>query len=345
MKALVKYEKGVGMMEIREVDEPSAQSGQVKIKVKATGICGSDIHIYHDRTKVNMKLPVIVGHEFAGEIVEMGPGVEGFSVGDRVVSESTFEVCGKCTQCRSGNYNICKDRHNVGFYKNGAFAEYCIASGQYIHKIPEGISYNEAAILEPLACCVNGVDFLTGIKANEAVVVMGPGTIGFLCLQLAKANGAYTIFCGTSHDKERLELGRELGADETIIVDQEDALDKINKITENKGVDIILECSGAASAIELAINAVKRGGKITQFGLSGKKIEIPYEMIAYKQIAVKGVFGSMYVHWEKAIGYLQTKKILAEKMISAVMPLEEWETAFNKITSGEALKIILSTGV
>lgn len=345
MKALVKYAKGEGMMELRNVDEPFAQPGQVKIKVKSAGICGSDIHIYYDRSKVNMKLPVIVGHEFSGEIVEIGPGVEGFFVGDRVVSESTFEVCGKCIQCRSGNYNICKERHNVGFYKNGAFAEYCIASAQFIHKIANEISYNEATILEPLACCVNGVDYITGIKANEVVVIMGAGTMGFLCLQLAKANGAYAIFCGTSRDKKRLELGCQLGADAIIIVDQEEALDKINKITEEKGADVILECSGAASAIELAINTVKRGGKITQFGLSGKKIEIPYEMIAYKQINVRGVFGSTYIHWEKAIRYLQTRKILAEKMISEVMPLEEWETAFNKIVSGEALKIILSAEI
>lgn len=343
MKALVKTQRGAGHLELKDVKEPTPKEGQVKILVKAAGICGSDLHILYDRTKVNMRVPVIVGHEYSGIVVQVGEGVEELKIGDHVVSESTFSVCGECLLCRSGNYNLCENRHNIGFWENGAFAEYCLSNVLYTHKIPENLTFEEAALLEPLACCVNGVDYITGISSGEIIMVIGPGTLGLLTLQLAKTNGCRIIVCGTNEDIKRLEIAKMLGADKIVNVNEENAKEEIFKFTRERGSDAIFECSGSSSGVSLALNTVRRGGKVTQFGLSGKNIDIPYELIAYKQIKVLGVFGSTWVHWERAIDYLSTGKINVKPMITNILNLNEWCKGYQLIEQKKAIKVILET--
>jgi L-iditol 2-dehydrogenase len=341
MKALVKYARGMGNMEIRDVPEPTPGVGEVKIKVKATGICGSDLHIYHDSIQKRLSLPVVVGHEFCGEIASVGSEVTEYKPGDRVVSETTFETCGTCFQCRTGNYNLCEERHSLGSYVDGAFTNYCIAKASMIHRIPINVDWQAAALTEPLACCVNAVDFQTGITAGDVVAVIGPGPMGLLCLQLAKANGAITFMIGLQQDKRRMELAESLGADELLWVEREDVVEKVNRLTGKRKIDIVFECSGSAKAIALGIKIVRRNGKYTQIGLSGGEVALPFDQIAYKQISVRGVYAHNWTAWEKALQYLETAQVDTKCLVSHIFPITGWKKAYEMIERKEGIKILL----
>jgi L-iditol 2-dehydrogenase len=208
MKGLFKCAAGDGNMEIRDAGTPKAGPGQVVIEVKAAGICGSDLHIYHWNIAYKMKPPFIVGHEFSGVISEVGEGVEGFAKGDRVTAEPSAQICGHCRYCRTGAYNMCSERLVLGYWFDGCFAEYILVAAERLHRLPDNIGFDEGALSEPLACCVHAVHENTGIEVGDLVAVSGPGAIGLLCAQLAKAEGAAVMVIGTAADKERLALAR-----------------------------------------------------------------------------------------------------------------------------------------
>ncbi len=178
------------MWSLREVPEPRPGPGQVKVEVRAAGVCGSDLHIYHDDIKINIVPPVVMGHEFAGVIVEAGPGVTTCRVGDRVTCETTAESCGACLQCRTGHYNMCETRKVLGYAVDGCFAPYCVVNERQVHRLPANVDFLAGALTEPLACCVHGLLEMTGLSPNDRVLIAGPGPIGLFSLQLAKAAGA-----------------------------------------------------------------------------------------------------------------------------------------------------------
>lgn len=341
MKAVVKFEIGKGNMEVREMPEPVAGAGWVRVKVEAAGICGSDIHIFDADIQIPMKPPVIVGHEFSGVVDEIGAGVEGFKYGDRVTSETAAEVCGRCLHCRTGNYNLCHSRRGIGYWFNGAFARYCVVPVQRLHKIPDNLDFNSAALCEPLACCVHGVNELTGISAGDVVVLTGPGPIGLLSLQCAKAEGGFVIVSGTSADKGRLALAKKLGADVIVNVEQENLKDIVEQRTGGLGADVILECSGVSAAASSGLEIVRKGGKYTQIGLFGKPIQIDFEKIAYKEITVKGTFSQKWTAWRKALQLLELGKVTTKPLISDILPLSSWEEGFAKHRDKTGLKIVL----
>ena len=200
MKAIVKYAAEPGHMEIREVPEPTAGPGQIKIKVVAAGICGSDLHIYNSDIAIPVRPPVTVGHEFSGVITEIGEGVEGFEVGQRVVSETAYSYCGKCEACREGWYNLCPERKTLGYWYNGIFTNYTVVPAGRVHLIPEGVSDIAAAMTEPLACVCHAVFDLTKISPTDIVLVSGPGPIGLMTMQVVKAHGATVIDAQGSYD-------------------------------------------------------------------------------------------------------------------------------------------------
>jgi len=337
MKAIVKTASGYGNVVLKEMPEPTPGTGQVKIKVGAAGICGSDIHIFDADIKIPMKPPVIIGHEFAGTVDALGEGVEGLSPGDRVTSETAASTCGVCRHCRTGRYNLCDDRRGTGYWFDGAFAKYCVVPAERVHVLPQDVDIDSAALCEPLACCVHGVNELTGISAGERVLLTGPGPIGLLSLQLAKAEGGVVIVCGTSRDETRLKKAAELGADRTVNIEKED-LSSVLKSTGEP--DVVLECSGAPAAAELGLSMVRKGGKYTQIGLFGHPIEIDFEKIAYKELIVKGTFSQKWTAWHTALDLLSQGKVQTAPLISDVLPLEQWELGFEKHRNKQGLKIV-----
>lgn len=343
MKGLVKFEVGPGNMEIREMPEPVIQKGFVKIEVKAAGICGSDLHILHSDIAIPIKPPVITGHEFSGVVTEIGEGVTSCKVGDRVTSETAMTYCGNCHNCKSGRYNLCDKRLTLGYWYNGAFAQYTMVPQDRIHILTDSISFEEAALIEPLACVTHAAMNLSSIEAEDIVLISGPGVVGLMAMQVAKAHGAITIVSGTDIDSTRLAQAKNLGADHTINVSKQDLLREIALITRGIGVDIVYECSGAGIATRLGIEAVKKQGQFVQIGLAGKPMELLFDRICYKEIRVTGSLGSIWSSWKKAIQLVESGKVDLKALISHEFTLEEWSKAFNAFEQKEGFKILFNS--
>lgn len=341
MKALVKYAAGPGNMEIRDVPEPTPGIGQVKVEVKEAGICGSDLHIYHSDIAIPVNPPVITGHEFSGVITEVGEGVTEFKPGDRVVSETAYHYCGVCDFCREGFYNLCIERKTLGYWYNGVFTKYTLVPGERVHLIPENVDFTTAAMTEPLACVTHAIYDLCKIVPGDVVLVSGPGAIGIMAMQIAKAHGATVVVSGTDVDTERLQMANNLGADYIVNVQKQNITEMVNQLTDNYGVDVVLECSGSAAGIDTGLNLIKKRGYFTQIGLAGKKIEFDIEKICYKELHFSGSLGSRNHSWRKAIQLLKEGKVKLKPLASTKLPILEWEKAFKKFENKEGFKIIL----
>ncbi len=341
MKALVKYAAGPGNMEIRDIPEPTAGAGEIKIEVAQAGICGSDLHIYHSDIAIPVRPPVVTGHEFSGKIAQIGEGVTGFEVGDRVVSETAYHYCGVCHFCREGFYNLCVERKTLGYWYNGVFTNYTIVPAERVHKIPDNVSDTAAAMTEPLACVCHAIYDLCKIVPGDLVLVSGPGAVGLMAAQVAKAHGATVIVSGTNVDGPRLELAKKLGVDYTVNIQQQSLAELVNKLSDNYGVDVVLECSGSAPGIDAALNLIKKRGYFTQIGLPGKKIEFDIEKVCYKELHFSGSLGSRNHSWRKALQLLGEGKVELEPLADTILPLTEWQTAFDRFEKKKGTKFVL----
>jgi len=341
MKALVKFAPGNGNMEIRDVPEPEPGPGQVKIVVEKTGICGSDLHIFHSDIAIPVRPPVVTGHEFAGTICAVGEAVTGWSVGDRVVCETAFSVCGICSACRAGYYNLCPERKTLGYWYNGAFAPFVVVPAARLHRLPAAISLEEAALTEPLACIAHAIFDLTTIAPADLVLLTGPGSVGLGALQMARAHGARVLVAGTRQDAGRLKAALVLGAERTVAVDEEPLQEVVREFSGGAGVDVVLECSGSGQAVDGCLQALRRRGQFTQIGLFGKPVSANLELICYREIRFTGSLGSRYSSWEKALALMASGAIKAGALISDIMPLRSWAAAFEKFESKQGLKLLL----
>lgn len=341
MRALVKYAPGAGNVELREVPKPSPGPGEVLVAVKATGICGSDLHIYHDDIQLLLRPPVVIGHEFAGVIAELGAGVEGLHVGQQVTCETAVRTCGQCWACRTGWYNACSQKELLGYVFDGGFAPYCAVPARLIHPLPEGVDFVAGAVSEPLACCVHAINELAGVEAGETVLISGPGTIGLLSLQVASAGGARVLICGTTADQERLALARELGAYETMVVDAGGVVERVRELTMGDGADLFIECSGAPPAARLGLEATRRCGRYLQIGLASGPFELDLAQVAYKELRVFGSLGQRWTAWHRALALLERGAVQTRPLVTDVLPLSAWREAFDRFERKQAIKIVL----
>jgi len=341
MQALVKYSKGPGNMEIREVPEPKPGPGEVKIEVKAAGICGSDIHIYHDTIAIPLNPPVITGHEFSGVVNAIGEGVTSCKVGDRVTSETAISYCGQCSYCKTGRYNLCNERKTLGYWHNGAFAKFTIVPQDKIHLLPKKISFIEGALLEPLACVTHAIMDQNIISPTDIVLITGPGAIGLMSLQVAKAYGAKVLISGTNYDVDRLEFARKLSADRVVNIQKEDIYQIIQEETHGYGADVVFECSGSPSAIKSNMDLIKKRGRYNQIGLTEKMTSLDFSQICYKELKVTGSLGSIWTSWENAISLVKNDKVDLKCLVSHQFPLSSWEKGFNIFENKKGIKIVL----
>lgn len=341
MKALVKYAEGPGNMEIREMDIPSPGPGQVLLQVMEAGICGSDLHIYHSDIAIPVRPPVVTGHEFSGVVVGLGEGVTDYAPGDRVVSETAFSYCGNCAHCAEGFYNLCNERKTLGYWYNGVFTNYTIVPAERLHRIPDGVSFTAAAMTEPLACVVHGIYDCCRIRAGDLVLVSGPGSIGLMALQVAKAQGAKVLVSGTDVDAERLALARQLGADAVINIQQESLEERVDGWTDGAGVDVVLECSGAPQAICAAFPLMRKRGYYLQIGLPGKAFMFDFESTCYKELHVSGTLGSRKDSWRRALKLMESGQIQLEPLVSHKFSVLDWEKAFAHFESKQGCKLFL----
>jgi len=340
VKAVMKIARGVGNVELRDIPEPAPESGQVKIRVAAAGICGTDLHIYKDEFRSFP--PVVLGHEVAGEIVGLGVGVTGVKVGARVTTETYFSTCGVCRYCRNGQTNLCLNRRSIGSAVNGGFTNYVIVPAKNIHLLPENVDFHAGALTEPLACVVHGVLGTPTVSPGDVAVIAGPGAIGLLTLQVVKAAGATVVILGTDGDEHRLELARSLGADYTVNIQRDDPETLIRDLTpEGLGADVVYECSGAGAAAAQLLTLVRRRGRYVQIGLFGKSIAWDMDQICYKELVMTGSNASTPPSWIRALQLLKSGAVQTKPLITHTFDVIDWQQAFEGFESKSGIKTIL----
>jgi L-iditol 2-dehydrogenase len=339
MRAVVKLQRGPGHVALRDVPEPRAGRGQVKIAVVAAGICGTDLHILKD--EFPSWPPVILGHEFAGTVAAVGEGVEGLAPGDPVVAQTPAVWCGRCRYCLSGHFLMCATKRSIGYGVDGAFASHLVVPARTVHRLPPGIDLEAAALCEPAACAVRAVCERAQVAAGDRVLVTGSGPIGLLVMQAAKAQGARVCITGTRADAQRLATARALGADLVVDVEREDLPEALRGFAGDEGVDLAFECSGAPAALAASLQAVRRQGTLVQVGLFGRSFENDYEQVAMKELTVLGSYGHVHTSWRRAIALIADGRIQTKPLITAVLPLAEWEEAFQRAELRDGVKFLL----
>jgi L-iditol 2-dehydrogenase len=339
MKALMKVAAGQDLA-LRDIPIPEPAPGEVLVKVAATGICGSDLHIQDDEYKVVP--PVVIGHETAGTIVRLGPGVSGHFPGERVTSKTTISTCGACDLCSSGRTNLCPERRWLGGHVNGGFAGYFTVPVANVLTLPESVSMEAAALTEPLACCVHGVLELAQPSSGSITVVSGPGPIGLLCAQVARAAGSDVIVLGTSADTARFELARRVGLERLIDVQRQDPVEAVLELTGGRSPDLVIECAGAAASLDQCLRLAPRGGMVLQVGLYGKPVPVSVDTLVLKEIRLVGSFSSTPTSWMTALDLMAVGNVQTEPLVTSTRPLTDWQDAFRAARHKAEGKILLT---
>ncbi|TCL61786.1 alcohol dehydrogenase/L-iditol 2-dehydrogenase [Hydrogenispora ethanolica] len=342
MQAVVKYANGDGKTELRQVPVPEIGPQDVLVKVEAVGICGSDPHIHHEMFAFPIPTPLILGHEFTGVIVKAGSEVSGFQVGDRVTSETHASYCGKCRECRTGNYQVCRERKGFGFHVDGAFAAYVKVPEISLHRLPEATSFETGSLTEPVCVAYNAVVKKTGIEPGDAVAVFGPGPIGLLCLEMARLCGANPlIIIGIGADQHRMDLAKKMGATHCVNSDAEDTVERIKEITNGQGVEAVIDTAGVGPTLKYAMEAVCPSGRITKVGWGPKPLGYTIDPIIQKTITLQGSFSHNWPIWERCLKLMESGQIQPERIITDILPLKDWHKGFELMEARKSLKIIL----
>jgi L-iditol 2-dehydrogenase len=340
MKALVKFAPGEGNLDILDVAEPECGPHQVKVEIAFCGVCGTDLHVMHDTFR-NYP-PVILGHEFAGTVVETGRDVAGVAVGARVtVLGATAVTCGVCRYCREGRFIFCPERRGMGHGVNGAFAKYVVVRPDQLYCIPDHFTLEEAAISEPFAAAVQAVTEVTQVRIGETALVSGPGPIGLLCLKLLVAEGIRTIVAGAANDEVRLAAARQFGADLTINTGEQDLDEAIREATGGQGVDVALECAGHPASVRGCLDSLRPMGRYTQVAICGREIQFPIDRIFYKQLTLSGSICYTARTWERMMQIYQGGRVRLHDLISVALPITEWRTAFELCADRKAIKVLM----
>ncbi len=343
MKAVVKYGRQNGDVEVRDVAEPTIGPDQVLLDVKASSVCGSDVHMWREHQSWAIKLPLVLGHEFCGVIAQVGERVSEFQVGERVACETAFSVCGKCIYCLSGNYNLCPNRLGYGALADGSFTRFVAARPQILHRIPANVSFEHASLTEPICVAYNALTEKTVIKPGELVVIQGPGPIGIMALQIAKLRGAGTlVVLGADADKHRMEVAQELGAHYLVNVQREDPAKLIKSLGDGYGADLVVDCTGVSKALKQSLELVRPNGRITKIGWGPQPLDFSLDPLVGKAVTLQGSFSHTYPTWERVLQLLSTGQVNLKPVIGGVYPLDDWHEAFAKMEEGQNVKSVLS---
>ena len=339
MKALRKIAVGQDL-ELVDIPEPVAGPGEVVLRVHANGICGTDLHIQDD--EYTIAPPITIGHELSGTVVAVGPGVTNLSEGTRATLKTTISTCGRCELCLSGRTNLCPERRFLGGHVDGGFAAYTRVPVDNVLPLPETVSLDAAALTEPLACCVHGVLEVVRPEPGTVCVVSGPGPIGLLCAQVARAAGAEVIVLGTSTDEQRFAVARRLGFEKLVDVQREDVYAAVPRLAGGRAPHLVIESAGAAPSLEQCFKLAPRGGTVLQIGLYGKPVPVAVDTLVLKEIKLVGSFSSTPTSWQKSLELMASGDVRTEPLVTSVRPLAEWREAFKAARSKGEGKILLT---
>lgn len=340
MKAVVKAASAPGI-EIREVPVPAAGPGEILLKVKRAGVCGTDLHIWvWDRwSQGRVKPPVTLGHEFVGEVIELGEGVSNVRLGDLVSSESHV-ICHTCTACRTNLGHVCENTRTLGIDINGGFAEYVTIPAINAWPIPPGVPLEVAAIMEPSGNAVHTA--FAGPLSGCNIGVTGCGPIGLFSIGIAKAAGASCVIA-SDVSPYRLELARRMKADAVIDVSKENFVERVNEITHGRGLDGVLEMSGNPQAMRDGLLALRNGGRLSLLGLPTEPFELDWNrLVIFKGITLQGIVGRrLYETWDQLDQLLRSGRLDLRPSITHTMPMERFDEAIGLLREGRAGKVVL----
>lgn len=328
MLGLTKLAPGPGNVGLSERTEPVAAPGHVVLDVTATGICGTDIHIYDG--EFASRPPVTMGHEISGVVASLGEGVDSTWRGARVVTETYFSTCEHCACCQSGRINLCPERRSIGSYVDGGFAPRVRVPVGNLHRIPDWLDGHVAAMVEPLACCCQSLLDPERIEPGDAVLVVGPGPIGLLAAQVARAAGGDVHVRGTPRDAARLEVAAGLGL-ATSTTEDGTAGD----------FDVVVECSGHEAGMAFALESARRGGRYVQIGIAGKSVSIPFDLVCFGELTVTSGNASTPASWDRALRLIDERRVELQPLFSEAIPLVDWERGFAATRAGAGIKYVL----
>ncbi len=340
MKAIVKDEAGTGLV-LKEVRIPEIGPHDVLIETRAVSICGTDLHIYNwDQWSARrVKPPLIIGHEIAGKIVEVGGEVDGWKVGD-YVSVECHKICGQCYQCRTGQAHLCRNYTILGVDFDGVFADYVRVPATNLWKNKETLPPEVASLQDPIGNAV--LTTLSHEISTKTVVVMGCGAIGMFCVGIAAASGAEKIYAVDVNDY-RLGIAKKMGASVTINALRTDVVEAIMEDTGGEGVDVLLEMSGSAEALKKGLKVVKNGGSVSLLSVYPEEVSLDLSNdVVFKGLTIKGITGRrMWDTWYKTAALLNSGSLDVSPVITHRLPMERFEEGFQAMNSGECGKVIL----
>jgi len=333
-------------LEIAELPEPAPGPGEVLVRVAACGICGSDVHGY-DGSSGRRIPPIVMGHEAAGRIAAVGSGVKGFAAGDRVTFDSTI-YCGACGPCRRGEVNLCDSRQVLGvscsdYRRAGAFAEYIVVPSRIVYRLPDNLSFAEAAMLEAVAVAIHAVS-LAQVSPNSTALVVGAGMIGLLVVQTLRVAGCSRVLVADL-DSTRLKLAQDVGATEVLSAEA-GLMEQVLHLTSGAGVDVVVEAVGRNETVGAAIESVRKGGTVVLVGNISPEITLPLQKVVTRQIRLQGSCASAG-EYPQAMELLATGAILVKPLITAIAPLDDGPQWFERLHAREPnlMKVVLMPGV
>lgn len=338
MKALVKAKAEPGLW-MTDVPEPELGHNDVMIKIHKTAICGTDVHIYNwdEWSQKTIKVPMVIGHEYAGEIVAIGKGTHGFKVGDRVSGEGHI-TCRHCRNCRAGRRHLCRNTYGVGVNRPGAFAEYLSLPASNAFKLADSISDEQAAVFDPFGNAVHTA--LSFDLVGEDVLITGAGPIGIMAVAICRFVGARHVVITDVNDY-RLDLAKKMGATRTVNVSRENLRDVMQSLGMSEGFDVGLEMSGSGPAFRTMLEVMNHGGKIAMLGIPPGEMAIDWNLVVFKGLFIKGIYGrEMYETWYKMSALLQSGLDLTP-VITHRFPVDDFEQGFDAMRSGKSGKVIL----
>jgi L-iditol 2-dehydrogenase len=334
-------------LEIAELPEPKPGTGEVLVRVAACGICGSDVHGY-DGSSGRRIPPIVMGHEAAGRIAAVGDGVKGFAVGDRVTFDSTI-YCGACAPCLRGEVNLCDNREVLGvscgdYRRAGAFADYVVVPSRILYRLPDNLSFVEAAMLEAVAVAVHAVSLAT-LSPDSTALVIGAGMIGLLVTQALRATGCARVFVADI-DATRLKLAKEIGAATAVLSADTKLAEQVVQLNGGIGVDVVVEAVGRNETVGAAIDSVRKSGTVVLVGNISPEVTLPLQKVVTRQIRLQGSCASAG-EYPRAMELLASGTIRVKPLITAVSPLDEGPRWFERLHQGEPhlMKVVLTPGV
>jgi L-iditol 2-dehydrogenase len=327
VRGLAKLAPGPGNVGLAERPEREPGAGEVAVEVRGAGVCGTDLHIEADEFR--SVPPVTMGHEIAGVVAELGEGVDADWLGARVVSETYYSTCGVCEWCRSGRINLCPERRSLGSFVDGGFAPRVIVPVRNLHRIPDWLDEHAAALAEPLACVCHCLLDPPAVRPGDRVLVTGPGPVGLLAAQVARALAGTVTVVGLPIDEMRLSAARALG-----FATAEAGAEELDDF------HVVIECSGSAGGAATCLRAARRSGRYVQVGVFGRDVTVPLDAVFQKELVLTSGFASTPESWRRALELIDERKVELGPLVSEVAPLEQWERVFADLRAGKGIKVV-----